>query len=102
MARKKRLRLLAVTDDMPPDVRRLADKVNTFVRQERHADKMVVRWRAKVIRSGVSAEFARQYPMSTSGHLGRMLQKWTLRERDAHARINTWKRRFWRAVTGDG
>lgn len=102
MATKRRLRLLTVADDMPSHVRRMADKVNALLRMERHAHNMAARWRAKVIRSGVPAEFARKYPMSTEGHLGRMLQKWTIRERQTHAKINTWKRRFWRAVTGDG
>src|SRR5438132_6089685 len=102
MARKRQLRPLTVTDDMPSDVRRLADKVKKLMREERHAHKMAVRWRSKIIRSGVPADFARRYPMSTQGHLGRMLQKWTIRERNAHTKINTSKRRFWRAVTGDG
>jgi hypothetical protein len=99
MAMKRQLHSLTITDDMR---RRLADKVNTLMREEQHAHKMVVRWRSKVIRSGVAADFARRYPMSTQGHLGRMLQKWTIRERNAQAKIKASNRRFWREITGDG
>lgn len=102
MARQKRLQFVKVTDDIPLEVRRFAEKVNVLLREERHAHKMVVRWRRKLIRSGVPADFARKYPMSTQGHLGRMLQKWTLRERNTREKINACKRRYWRALTGDG
>ena len=99
---KKRLPFVKVTQDMPPEVHRFADKVNTLLREERHAHKMAVRWRRKVIRSGVPADFARKYPMTIEGHVGRMLQKWIIRERKTREKINACKRRYWRALTGDG
>lgn len=101
MAREKGPSSLIVIETLPPDIRRVDDKVKTLLRKERHAHKMVVRWRSKVIRSGVPAEFARRYPMSTNGHLGRMLQKWILRERNVTTQRRKWQRRFWREVNGD-